>query len=50
MQSYIQKTSEERMVKMECAYDEGIYCIRSILSDGREGIQCVINKGSKENI
>lgn len=47
---YIHKTPAESMVKMECAHENGIYSIRSILSDGREGIQCVINKGSEKVI
>lgn len=40
---YVSEPEENRRVKMECALDEnGNYCIRSVLQNGQEGIQCII--------
>lgn len=40
---YIAKPESNRSVKIECARDtDGTYCIRSILPEGTEGIQCII--------
>ena len=40
---FMEKTESERTVTMECtSVGDGEFCVRSILQDGSDGIQCYI--------